>query len=360
MSNDINEKDLPDSGLLDLVKPKWGMKFASPPATDVTPEAESTETTQRSTQTTVTQPEVIEYTKPDGSIGQEELPIDPVERKKKIAELASGRDAYLAGREIVKEKAPEIADEWRQLLKGQQEILNKVVETQQAQQQNQKLEPADMLTDDQRQYYEYVKERGDEREAEAYLKNAYNQNLMIYDMQKKIDEQNKVALQQRFNAKAVEFRQLDPTLSNPQRGGKDAESFMQQFNSGYGGWLVSQGFSPEQIWLSDNIDHETLHNAYLIKTGQSKKDTTQSQTPVKTVEVAKATIAPEVAKSIQDVARGSVSASIGGDDDFARYRKAHGRAALRNLNEQDGGKLMDAFMEQTGIAKFLPKRKQAK
>lgn len=355
----IDEKDLPDSGLLDLVKPKkFGMSFTPQPA--VEPESQDATAQQPAQPAQSSQPEVIEYSKPDGSIGQEELPVDPIERKKKIAELASGRDAYLAGREIVKEKAPELSDEWRSLLKGQQEILSKMADAQAQVQQNQKVDPVDLLTDDQREYYQIHVDEGDERKANAYLKACLNQNMMIFDTQKKNEETERKMLEQRVNNRAMEFRQLDSSLPNPSRGGKDAQAFTQKFQDGYGGYLQNLGFSPEQIWFSDNIDHETLYNAYLTKTGQSKqnKETTQPQTPVKTVDVAKATIAPAVAKSIQDVSRGSVSASIGGEDDFARYRNVRGRGAIRALDQQDGGKFSEKLLEETGIARFLTKRKK--
>ena len=303
-------------------------------------------------------PEVIEYTRPDGTMGKLELPADPTERAKKIASLASGTDAYEAGRNLVRDKAPELSEEWRGLLKVQQDTLKTIQDNQQAQAQ-QKYDPVDALTADQREYYDYLKdERGDDREAALYLKDKVTTNLMIFETNKGIEEQKREVLRQKVLSRTNEIRLLDPSLPSPARGNE--ANFQKSFYSGFGGWLLEQGFSEEQIFFSENINLETLHNVYKSNSGQSQKKLSDSvdikNSEAKADVVAKATISPEVAKSIKDVQGGSLSASIGNSDFMEKYSKAESRSDIRNLDRQDGGKFGINALEGLGLARFLPKK----
>lgn len=299
--------------------------------------------------------EIVPYQKPDGTQGQLELPTDPEERLKKIASLASGTDAYEAGRDIVREKAPQLSDEWRGLLKVQQDTL-KTIQDNQQQQAQQDYDPLKGLNADQREYYDYLKEeKGDEREAALYLKKELTSNLMLFDAQQQAIEQKKDALRQKVQYRVKELRAIDKSLPNPARG--NDENFQRSFNSGFGGFLIDQGFSEEQIFFSDNIDFETQYLVYQTKSGQSQKKLSTSEdtkkTDAKAEAVAKATISPDVAKSIKDVAGGNLSANIGNNEPLAKYKDAKSRSDIRKLDQQDGGKLGIAALEGFGISKFL-------
>jgi len=345
-----------DSVFKEFVQPKkFGMGFATQPA----PTPEPVETAQQPAQTTEAQKPLrtVEVVLADGTKIQEPLPATQQELEQSFANYKSLEKSYEALKGVVKEKAPELADDLRPLLKQQTEILNKMADAQVQAQQNQPIDPVKLLSEEQHAEYNYRLEQGDERGAKTYLDSAVDVNYRIWQAEQKSVETEKRMLEQKVNNRISEFCQLDPSLPNPKRSG-DGDSFARQFNTGYGGWLQRMGFSEAQIWFSDNIDHETLYNTYLNKTGQSKQNnTTPKETPVKTVEPAKAAIPHDVAKSIQDVQRGSVSASIGGDSDGSQYRNVHGRSGLRKL-AQDNPNFVDDILKGTGIEKFITKRKK--
>jgi hypothetical protein len=350
------EEGLPDSGLLNLIgrdttPKKFGMSRTQPQSSEPAQQQEQTASAD-----TGVQSEEIEFVKSDGSKAKAAYPQTEEERKQAYANYLSLQDTYEKGKEILKEKAPEVAEDWRGLLKQQTEILGKMADAQVQAQQNQPVNPVDLLSEKQRAEYNYRLESGDERGAQVYLDSAADVNFRIWQAEQKSVEAEKRVLEQKVNNKLMEFCQLDSSLPNPRRG-EDGEAFRQKFQSGYGGYLKRLGFSDEQVWFSDNIDHETLYNAYLTKTGQSKQvdKTTTKETPVKTVKPANAAISPDVAKSIRDVAGGSISAPIGGENDGSRYKNVHGRAALRKLAAEDP-KFMDDILKATGIGKFIPKR----
>lgn len=346
----------PDPVFMEFIgKPKFGMSRTTPtPAPD---ESEQSEPAQQQAQTTQPkQPKTVDVVWADGTKVQEPLPETQQELEQAYANYKSLEKSYEALKGVVREKAPEIADDLRPLLRQQTEILNKMADAQVQAQTNQKVDPVTLLSEEQLPLYQRYMEQGDEAMANAYMKSSIDTNRRIFESYMQNEETKREIQKQAVVSRLQELRALDSSIPNPRL---NLEKSVNEFEKGYGGYLLRAGFSAEQVMYSDNIDHETLYSAYqqsLTKTGQSRQNkSTQQETPVKTVDPAKAVIPPDVAKSIQDVGRGSVSANIGGEQDGSRYRNVHGRAALRRLANDDPS-FVDNIMKGMGIDEFLPKR----
>jgi hypothetical protein len=330
-------------------QPRISRSFGSQPQ-----EEEPVQTEPAQQQAAVLEPMVIPYTKPDGTQGEKTFSDDPEERKQQIANYISGTEAYLRGSEVVKEKAPELAGDWRELVKGNQQILQAIVNNQEAA-ANQNVDPLDLMTPEQKAHYDYVlNEKGDEAEAKLILNKSIADNTMLYEVRKKSQEQDAKAIQNQAKARIAELRHLDKTLPKPTKGNTDA--FQREFNAGFGGWLQDMGFTEEQIYLSENIDLEGLYKAYKPEDKQSlkPKDITKANADDA---VKAATLSPEVEQSIKNLGAGNVAASIGNNDGRgSEYRNAKTRADVRELAGKNPA-FIDDLLDGTGISQFLPNRK---
>jgi len=309
-----------------------------------------------------TQGESYPYTKPDGTEGTFVLPTDPAEKAKAIASLASGKDAYLLNREIVKEQNPELAAQMYKLMQNQTGILEKMSEQQV--QQKQEEDPTSVLTEQQKGYYMHLADNGDEEGAKAYLASSYATNMMVYNALEKVDALEKNHQQSQI-APVIErnvnkIRELDPSLPEAGYTKEQGEVFYNKFMQGYGGFLRKNGFSDQQIFYG-NIDHDTQHKVYDMT---ANSNTQQAQVrPGLTNSAATAnttTVSPDVLKTMQDVSGGQSRSAIGNEPEFSKLSKASNRRDMRALDRD--GSVSESFLGGLGgdLMDYVNRRRAGK
>ena len=305
------------------------------------------------------------YTKPDGSEGVIELSTDPNERARQIASMASGKDAYLAGREISKAYSPELGDKWYELMKNQTEIMRKMDERQESQQ---KSDPTSVLTEQQREHYDYLIESGDDRGAQTYLKSTYATNMMMFDAMKKVEEMEEKLEKEKednlrqeaikgFYRNVDKYRTLYPELPDPNYNG---DAFYQALMQKLGGFLRRQGFSDQQI-LFGHIDIETLDKAYKLTNPNATQQGTGKRGQTSSQATANDTVSPEVLRQVRDMSGGGAKSAIGNEPDDSKIAQATSRRDLREL-DKDGG-VSNSFinaMFSGDVAEYISRRRAAK
>lgn len=307
---------------------------------------------------------VIQYNRPDGTVGELELPDDIEEAKKLIGNLASGRDAYEMGKKILKDKDPELAGEWRQLLKQNQEIIKNLAESKQATATTATPEPASLMTDDQNRYYKYLMEDGRDVEADAYFRSVYANNMMIFNQQQAIEEMRthvtQMAGKSVLDRNVNTLRQLDPTLPDPD---KHPQEFMDKLNGGYAGFLKDKFAMNDQSILMGNLDHATIYQLYtqtFTNQAQSQKSVKNNETtPPANAGVANANVSQSVLKTMLDVSSGGAgSTSIGGAASFEKYKDLD-RKAMSKVTRGQNDPFVDKTLEELGLGGVIKRAKRS-
>ena len=309
-------------------------------------------------ESTEPQGEIIEITMPGThEKAQIELSTDPVIRRKQLQMLATGHQAYLKGKKIVEEKAPELAPEWHRLMERITNVTEKLAERETAPQQE-STDFRDYLTEKQKIAYQMdVDEEGEPR-ANRRWESIAIQNKMWLDREKKIaqmeNRMNQDSQRQVIRQQVGLFRQLDKSLPDPRR---NVQAFEQAFFKGYGGYLLDQGFSEEQIYLNDRINHEKFYKDYLQESG-GKPNLKTDFPDLENVEIKVKTISPDVVAKIQkDMGSGS-HASVGRNSKMADFKKLTPKQR-RELASRDPY-YAEKLSEDIGLSKWFPIRRNEK
>jgi hypothetical protein len=310
------------------------------------------------------QGEMYSYKKPDGTEGTFELSTNPEERAKQIASLASGKDAYLLNREIVKQENPELASNMYKLMQNQTEILSTMSEQQK--QQQQEADPTSVLTDQQKVYYRHLVDNGDDVGAQAYLSSQFATNTLLYDTMQEMEELKKQQQQQavapRIERNIAKLRQFDPSLPDPNTQPKDF--YQAAFQHGkYGGYLRGMGMDDQLIFYG-NIDHDSLYKAYEMTTNPSTNNTQQAQVQPGAIApgatASTTNVSPDVLKTMQDVSGGQSRSMVGNEPEKTKLSQATTRREMRALDRD--GNVSDSFLGGMGgaISDYVDRKRAGK